>query len=86
MAGALRGYRGLNELAVKCLEPGGILVTCSCTGRVTRAMFEGVLGGVEASTGRRIRIIENRGQAGDHPVSPTCPETGYLKCVVCVNA
>jgi 23S rRNA (cytosine1962-C5)-methyltransferase len=83
VAGALRGYHGLNELAVRCLEPGGILVTCSCTGRVTREMFQDVLGQVEASTGRRIRILEARGQAPDHPVSPTCPETAYLKCLVC---
>jgi 23S rRNA (cytosine1962-C5)-methyltransferase len=81
--GALRGYRGLNELAVRCLEPGGILVTCSCTGRVTREMFVGVLGEVEAATDRRIRILENRSQAGDHPVSASCPETEYLKCLAC---
>ncbi|MSR36931.1 MAG: class I SAM-dependent rRNA methyltransferase [Gemmatimonadetes bacterium] len=80
---AVKGYRRLNEIAVRCLEPGGILVTCSCTGRVTREMFEGVLAEVEVATGRRIRILENRGQAGDHPVSPTCPETAYLKCLVC---
>ena len=84
VAGALRGYRGLNELAVRCLEPGGVLVTCSCTGRVTREMFEGMLGEVESATGRPLRIVENRGQAGDHPVAATCPETAYLKCVVCV--
>jgi 23S rRNA (cytosine1962-C5)-methyltransferase len=81
--GALRGYRTLNELAVRCLAPGGTLVTCSCTGRVSRDMFRAVLAEVEASSGRRIRILENRGQAGDHPVSPTCPETEYLKCLVC---
>jgi 23S rRNA (cytosine1962-C5)-methyltransferase len=79
---ALRGYASLNELAVACLEPGGILVTCSCTGRVSRERFMGVLGGVEARTGRRWRVLEQRGQPGDHPVSPTCPETAYLKCVV----
>jgi 23S rRNA (cytosine1962-C5)-methyltransferase len=83
--GALRGYRTLNELAVRCLEPGGILVTCSCTGRVTREMFEGVLGEVEVATGRRIRILANHGQAGDHPVSATCPETAYLKCLICAS-
>jgi 23S rRNA (cytosine1962-C5)-methyltransferase len=81
--GALRGYRGLNELAVRCLEPGGILVTCSCTGRVTRDMFEGVLAEVEVATTRRIRIVEHRGQAADHAVSPTCTETEYLKCLLC---
>ena len=81
--GALRGYRGLNELAVRCLVPGGILVTCSCTGRVSREQFEGVLAEVEAISGRRIRVLESRGQAADHPVSPTCPETAYLKCLIC---
>lgn len=80
---ALRGYASLNELAVDCLEPGGILVTCSCTGRVSREQFLGVLAGVEERTGRRIRVVEQRGQPGDHPVSPTCPETAYLKCLVC---
>ncbi len=83
VAGALRGYRGLNELAVRCLAPEGVLVTCSCTERVTREMFGGVLGEVEATTRRRIRILESRGQARDHPISPTCPQTAYLKCLVC---
>ncbi len=80
---ALKGYAGLNELAVRCLAPGGILVTCSCTGRVTRDAFVSVLGAVEARTGRRIRVLESRGQPPDHPVSPTCPETEYLKCLIC---
>ncbi len=83
LASAIKGYRGLNELAVRCLEPGGILVTCSCTGRVTREQFEAVIGEVAVRSGRRIRILESRGQAADHPVSPTCPETAYLKCVIC---
>jgi 23S rRNA (cytosine1962-C5)-methyltransferase len=81
--GALRGYHSLNELAVRCLVPGGLLVTCSCTGRVSRESFQDVLAQVEAATGRRIRILDSRGQAADHPVSPTCPETAYLKCLVC---
>lgn len=80
---ALRGYARLNELAVDCLEPGGVLVTCSCTGRVTADQFLGVLAGVEERTGRRIRVVGARGQPADHPVSPTCPETAYLKCLVC---
>jgi 23S rRNA (cytosine1962-C5)-methyltransferase len=80
---ALKGYAGLNELAVRCLVPGGILVSCSCTGRVSRESFLDVLAAVEARTGRRIRILESRGQAPDHPVSPSCPETEYLKCLIC---
>jgi 23S rRNA (cytosine1962-C5)-methyltransferase len=83
VASALRGYHSLNDLAVRCLNPGGVLVTCSCTGRVTREMFGDVLAEVEVTTGRRIRVLESRGQAGDHLVSSTCPETAYLKCLVC---
>lgn len=80
---ALAGYGRLNELAVRVLGPGGTLVTCSCTGRVSLSDFVQVLAGVEERTGRRIRIDEVRGQPSDHPVSPTCPETAYLKCLVC---
>jgi 23S rRNA (cytosine1962-C5)-methyltransferase len=83
IAQALRGYTRLNELAVRCLVPGGLLVSCSCTGRVSREAFVTVLASVEASTGRKIRILESHGQAADHPVSPTCPETEYLKCLIC---
>jgi len=83
VAQALRGYESLNELAVRCLEPGGILVTCSCTGRVSTEDFLSVMGAVEQRTGRRIHVLEARGQAPDHPISPTCPETSYLKCLIC---
>lgn len=82
LKGALRGYLRLNEAAVGCLEPGGILVTCSCTGRISRERFVGVLGEVERTTGRRIRILEQHGQPADHPVAATCPETAYLKCLI----
>jgi 23S rRNA (cytosine1962-C5)-methyltransferase len=80
---ALKAYERLNLLALQCLAPGGLLVTCSCSGRVRRDDFLSVLAAVEAKSGRRIRVLSARGQAGDHPVSPTCPETEYLKCVVC---
>ena len=58
VAQALKGYAGLNELAVRCLRPGGTLVTCSCTGRVSREAFVGVLASVEARTGRRQIVPE----------------------------
>jgi 23S rRNA (cytosine1962-C5)-methyltransferase len=79
---ALLGYRRLNQAAVEILEPGGILVTCSCSGRVGREAFEGVFQRVSEETGRRLRLLENRGQPGDHPVDPACPETAYLKCLI----
>jgi 23S rRNA (cytosine1962-C5)-methyltransferase len=82
--GALRGYARLNQAAVRVLEPGGILVTCSCTGRISMDRFQGILADVERRTGRRLRLLERHGQPADHPVAPTCPETSYLKCLVAV--
>lgn len=78
---ALRGYHGLNRLALALLEPGGLLVTCSCTGHVSRAMFEEMLGGAAHSARRRVQILESRGPSPDHPVDANCPESSYLKCV-----
>src|SRR6185436_8260806 len=64
---ALKAYERLNLLALACLAPGGLLVTCSCSGRVRRDDFLGVLGSVEAKSGRRMQMISVRGQAADHP-------------------
>jgi 23S rRNA (cytosine1962-C5)-methyltransferase len=83
LAKALRGYHSLNQLAVSVVRPGGLLVTCSCSGHVSREDFEQMLSGVATSSGRTIRILESRGQAADHPVSPNCPENRYLKCLIC---
>lgn len=80
---ALKGYRTLNRLAVSLLKPGGILVTCSCSGLVPRVEFEAMLAQVAADTRRRIQILESRGQAPDHPVSVQCLENDYLKCFIC---
>ncbi len=80
---ALRAYHWLNRLGVEALEPGGILVTCSCSGHVGRDDFAGMLLGVAQQTGRDIQVLEQRGAAPDHPVAVTCPESQYLKCFVC---
>lgn len=80
---ALKGYHHLNRLAVSALEPEGILVTCSCSGHITRELFETMLAGVAEDTGRDIQLLEARGQAPDHPVSAACLETNYLKCFIC---
>jgi 23S rRNA (cytosine1962-C5)-methyltransferase len=79
---ALRGYLRANLLAVRLLEPGGILVTCSCSGHVTREDFVAVLGAVAEQSRRDIQILAQLGQAPDHPVSASCPETAYLKCFI----
>ncbi|GAB5403447.1 MAG: class I SAM-dependent methyltransferase [Aureliella sp.] len=80
---ALRAYHRLNLSAVNSILPGGILVTCSCSGRVSRADFSGMLGSVSKRTRRPIQIVEMLGADFDHPVSVNCPETEYLKCFIC---
>ena len=80
---ALRAYHRLNRVAVELLEPGGILVTCSCSGNVTREDFFGMLFGVSLKAKRNIQVLEQRGASADHPVSVTCPENEYLKCFIC---
>jgi 23S rRNA (cytosine1962-C5)-methyltransferase len=65
------------------LRPGGILVTCSCSFHVSEAEFLEMLGSAAADAGRRVRILEKRGAAMDHPALLNVPETAYLKCVIC---
>lgn len=80
---ALRAYHRLNLSAVNALAPGGVLVTCSCSGRVSRADFTGMLASVSKRTRRPIQIIQMLGADFDHPVGANCPETEYLKCFIC---
>ncbi|HQU45120.1 MAG TPA: class I SAM-dependent rRNA methyltransferase [Pirellulales bacterium] len=80
---ALRAYHKLNRLAVDLLEPDGILVTCSCSGYVTREDFLHTLAEVAARSGRDIQVLEQRGAGVDHPISVTCLESEYLKCFIC---
>jgi 23S rRNA (cytosine1962-C5)-methyltransferase len=80
---ALRAYHRLNRLGVAILEPGGILVTCSCSGRVSRNDFFDMLFGVAQKTRRDLQILESRGASPDHPVRVGIPESDYLKCVIC---
>lgn len=80
---ALRAYHRINRVAVDLLQPDGILVTCSCSGNVTREDFLQMLGGVAEKTRRDIQILEQRGPAADHPVNTACLENEYLKCFIC---
>ncbi|QDT09123.1 class I SAM-dependent rRNA methyltransferase [Stieleria marina] len=79
---AMRAYRRLNSLAVDLLTPGGILVTCSCSGRVSRAEFLNMLLDVGRRRRRDLIIMESLGPAPDHPVAVSCPESNYLKCII----
>lgn len=79
---ALAGYDRVNQLALRLLEPDGILLTCSCSGHVSMDDFLEVLAGAARHVGREMQILEQRGQAPDHPVALACRETAYLKCVI----
>jgi 23S rRNA (cytosine1962-C5)-methyltransferase len=79
---AMRAYHRINRLAIDLLEPGGILVTNSCSGAVSREDFLVMLAGVAQRSGRTIQLLECRGAAPDHPVSASCLEGEYLKCVI----
>jgi 23S rRNA (cytosine1962-C5)-methyltransferase len=80
--GALRGYKELNLRALKMVRAGGLLVTCSCSHHVGWADLEGTVASAAADAGKRLRLLERRGAALDHPVILTLPETEYLKCLV----
>lgn len=80
---ALRGYKEMNLRALKMLRPGGVLVTCSCSHHVPLADFQEVVAAGASDAGRRVRLLEIRGAAFDHPAILTIPETQYLKCLIC---
>lgn len=81
--GALRGYKELNLRALKMLRPGGVLITCSCSHHISGADFAATVAAAAGDAGRRVRLVERRGAAPDHPVILTIPETEYLKCLIC---
>jgi 23S rRNA (cytosine1962-C5)-methyltransferase len=79
---AMRGYRRLQTLGLRLLEPGGFLVVCCCSGLITMDMLEELLAQVAAEAKRDVQILERRGPAADHPVSVSCLESHYLKCLI----
>ena len=79
---AARGYKEINLRALKLLNAGGILVTCSCSYHISEEMFVDIIAEAALDAHRRVQIIEKRGQSTDHPVLLGMPETRYLKCVI----
>jgi len=79
---ATRAYKDLNLLALKLLAPGGLLVTCSCSGLVTEDLFQKVLFGAALDARRDAQIVDRLTQATDHPVLLSFPEAAYLKGLV----
>jgi 23S rRNA (cytosine1962-C5)-methyltransferase len=82
LEGALRGYKELNLRALKILNPGGFLVTCSCSFHVSEADFLESVANAALDSHRSVQIAERRTQSRDHPILLTMPETHYLKCLV----
>lgn len=78
---ALRGYKEINLRGLKLVNSGGFLVTCSCSQHISDEMFLDMLKGAIRDSKKRVRLIETRTQAIDHPLLPAAPETKYLKCV-----
>ena len=76
---AFRGYKEINMKAMKALPRGGYLATCSCSHFMTRELFETMLSEAAADADVRLRQIEARQQAVDHPILWGVPETNYLK-------
>ena len=82
VAAAARGYKEINLRALKMLERGGTLVTCTCSYHMTEPLFLELISEAATDAHRRVQIVERRTQASDHPVLLGVPETLYLKCVV----
>lgn len=80
---ALKKYFAMNRLALDVIEPGGVLLTCSCTGLVSEADFRDMLRRVALNAGRGIQILASEGAGADHPVSAVVPEGRYLKALFC---
>ena len=79
---AARGYKEINLRAIKLLNPGGVLVTCTCSYHMSEQMFLEIIAEAANDAHRRLQLVEKRTQASDHPILFGVPETYYLKCVI----
>ncbi|MGQ6474231.1 23S rRNA (cytosine(1962)-C(5))-methyltransferase RlmI [Serratia sp. IR-2025] len=83
LASACRGYKDINMLALQLLDPGGILLSFSCSGLMPTDLFQKILADAAVDAGRDVQFIEQFRQAADHPVIATYPEGLYLKGFAC---
>ncbi|HXD31349.1 MAG TPA: class I SAM-dependent rRNA methyltransferase [Pyrinomonadaceae bacterium] len=79
---ALRGYKEINLRALKLLNPGGVLVTCSCSFHMSEDLFLNILADAANDARRKVQLVEKRMQSSDHPILLGVPETYYLKCLI----
>jgi 23S rRNA (cytosine1962-C5)-methyltransferase len=80
---ASRGYKDINLLAFKLLNPGGMLITFSCSGGIDRALFQKIVADAAIDAGVNARILEVLSQGKDHPIKLSFPEGAYLKGLIC---
>lgn len=80
---AARGYKDLSRLAFKLLEPGGYLMTYSCSGHISADLFQKIVFSASVEAGVEASIVRRLGQSSDHPIRLTFPESEYLKGLVC---
>lgn len=79
---AKKAYKDLNRMAMERIKPNGILVTCSCSGALSREDFRTVLAWSAKDAGVEVQILETLGQAQDHPIRLSFPESEYLKVFI----
>ncbi|MBX3747430.1 MAG: class I SAM-dependent rRNA methyltransferase [Verrucomicrobiae bacterium] len=77
--GGTKKYEDLNILGLSLVRPGGLFVTCSCSGMVDEDEFDRIVIKAAHRQGRRLQFLDRTGAAPDHPVLSTCPESRYLK-------
>ncbi len=82
---AARGYKDINLLAAKLLNPGGVLFTFSCSGGVDAQLFQQIVAGAALDAEADLQVIGRMSQASDHPVLLSFPEGEYLKGLVCLR-
>lgn len=78
----IKGYKEINLQAMKLLNPGGILVSCSCSYQLSKEEFLNMIKSAASDSGKVFRIIKELTQAPDHPILLSMPETQYLKGVI----
>ena len=78
----LRGYKDVNLQALRRLEPGGWLLTCSCSQHLDRDRFRQVVAAAARDAGRPLQLVEEHGHPPDHPVALAHPEGEYLKALL----
>jgi 23S rRNA (cytosine1962-C5)-methyltransferase len=79
---AYKGYKEINRRAFQLLNPGGVLITCSCSYNLSEPEFLEIVRAAAADAHRQARLVERRGAAKDHPALLSLPESLYLKCLI----